>query len=221
MEQMEYNVVLAECIVLGGAGLGAVVGEVVHLEFTNRAISVIGSDQTKIEVALAEVADIFISGPGMVTTGGGFGGSGFSVSGALEGIGIATILNAITTKTKIHTIIGIITNIGELHVHYGSLESGALRMELAPVFSSLRTINPAWIDEREAVIRRLFETKVIDELEFKRLQSRLLMGHAVGAGPRMGRCPSCSEHLPVTAPECPKCHANFGKGAAWRVIPSA
>lgn len=221
MEPIKYSVDLADCIVLGGSGLGAVEGETVHLEFTNRAISVSGADQTKIELALAEVADVVVSGPGTVTTGSGFIGGGFGIAGALEGIGMATILNTISTRTKIHTFIGLITNVGELHVHYSGLEPGALRMALAPVFTSLRTINPTWIDEREAVLYRLFETKAIDEPEFGRLQSRLRVGHALGAGPRMGRCPACSERLPVTTSECPKCHANFSKGAAWSVIPAA
>ncbi len=221
MEPINYSVGLADCIVLGGAGLGAVEGETVQLEFTNRAISVSGADQTKIELALAEVADVVVSGPGTVSTGGGFVGGGFGVAGALEGIGMATILNAISTRTKIHTFIGLITNVGELHVHYSGLEPGALRMALAPVFASLRTIDPNWIAGREAVLHRLLETKAIDEPEFGRLQSRLQAGQALGAGPRMGRCPACNERLPVTTSKCPKCQANFAKGAAWSVIPSA
>lgn len=142
METIEYRICLSECIVIGSTGFGAVMGEVAKIEFTNQTIYVIGSDQIEIELALAEVANISISGPGAVTTEGRFGGGGFGVSGSLEGICIASILSALTTKTKTHTFISLITNVGELNFHYSDLEPGALRIELAPVFSSLRAIDP-------------------------------------------------------------------------------
>jgi hypothetical protein len=36
-----------------------------------------------------------------------------------------------------------------------------------------------------------------------------------------GTCPNCDALIPVSSVECPKCSANFGRGAAWKVKPLA
>jgi hypothetical protein len=56
-------------------------------------------------VAYSEIEDVEIGGPGMVRSGGGFVGGGFGAVGALEGMAVASVLNALTNKTKITTII--------------------------------------------------------------------------------------------------------------------
>ena len=34
----------------------------------------------------------------------------------------------------------------------------------------------------------------------------------------MGSCPNCGVRLPIDSPDCPRCHADFGPGSAWRVL---
>lgn len=34
-----------------------------------------------------------------------------------------------------------------------------------------------------------------------------------------GKCPNCSEIIPLKSEECPKCGALLGEGAAWEVLP--
>src|SRR5262249_16799941 len=77
-----------------------------------------------------EIVDFSITGPGTVTTGGGFIGGGFGVAGALEGMAVAAVLNALTSRTKVHTFIGLVTHQGELFLHYEGMEPGALRIAL-------------------------------------------------------------------------------------------
>jgi len=58
-------------------------------------------------VPYSEVEDVEIGGPGLVKTGGGFIGGGFDVTGALEGMAIASVLNAPTRRTSVKTVLRI------------------------------------------------------------------------------------------------------------------
>lgn len=42
--------------------------------------------------------------------------------------------------------------------------------------------------------------------------------HAVELGP-VGPCWNCGTNMPVNAPECPKCHAQYGPHSTWKVGP--
>lgn len=124
-------------------------------------------------VSYLELAQIGITGPGVTTTGGGFIGGGFGAVGALEGMAIASALNALTTVSKIHTFISITTNIGELNFHYGTMEPGALRIALARVFTLLRRLDPAWRQERLATLLLAQSEGSLTQVEFDRLSQRL------------------------------------------------
>ena len=55
------------------------------------------------EVPYGQVEHVEIGGPGLVRRGGGFVGGGFGARGAIEGMAIAAVLNALTTRTSIKT----------------------------------------------------------------------------------------------------------------------
>lgn len=65
------------------------------------------SGEARAEVPYAEIEDVEIGGPGLVKSGGGFIGGGFGAVGALEGVAIASVLNALTTRTSITTIVRV------------------------------------------------------------------------------------------------------------------
>ncbi len=110
----------------------------VKVTFDSESLRFGRSDGTDVLVLpLVNVTGISIGGPGAVTKGGGFIGGGFGLEGAAIGIGIASILNAITTRTKIFTVVQIATQKSEVFLHYGYLEPSALRIELSPVFVAL------------------------------------------------------------------------------------
>lgn len=127
---------LSPCTVLGGSGYALPTGTEVNVCLGQSAMTIrtLTDGQTE-HVSYPEVVSITISGPGRVTSGSGFIGGGFGVAGAVEGMVVATILNALTTRTKVHTILEIITHRGELFLHYGQMEPGALRIVLSPVFT--------------------------------------------------------------------------------------
>jgi hypothetical protein len=128
------------CAVLGGFDFELGPGEPVHLVVETERL-VLDHDQRGVidSIQVRDLSAFEIFGPGAVTTGGGFFGGGFGVVGAAAGIAVAAALNAITTRTKIITLIRIATGRRELFLHYGELEPGALRIELSPLIVNLES----------------------------------------------------------------------------------
>ena len=108
-------------------------------------------------------------------------GGGFGLAGALEGMGIAALLNAATTTTTIHTFIQILTLRGEMFFHCGSMGPAALRMFLSPVFTRLRQQNLGALlgeIERMAALRA---RDMITEEEFAQLKTFIIGQYAPSA----------------------------------------
>lgn len=209
-----------QCIVLGGCGYVFPEGDVVDLEFGHDAFVIQSGDSTIEHISYLEVVEINIDGPGRVTSGGGFIGGGFGVAGAIEGMAVATILNRLMSRTKIHTFITLVTHMGELHLHYGDMEPGALRIALSWVFSTLRKFDPKWIHTQLERLEEMHTQKALSDSEFERLKQRLVARPLrADLSARMGKCPSCEEKIPLLSQECPKCKAYFSHGAAWQVKP--
>jgi hypothetical protein len=89
-------------------------------------------EQLVLGLPFTSVHAIEIGGPGAVTTSTGVIGGGFGIEGALQGMAIATVLNALTTQTTVNTIVHIDTDHGELFLHTSQIEPGALRLALSP-----------------------------------------------------------------------------------------
>ena len=53
----------------------------------------------------AEIVALDFDGPGKVTMGGGFIGGGFGLLGAVEGMAIVLVLNSLTTRSEIESLI--------------------------------------------------------------------------------------------------------------------
>jgi hypothetical protein len=165
---------------------------------------------TTARVFYPEVVDLVITGPGAVTTGGGVIGGGFGVAGALEGMAIAAILNALTTRTKVHTFIQLGTHQGEIFLHYGGLEPASLRIALSPVFAHLRRFDPNWIDSRLQRLQGLRGQEMLADEQFELLRSRLLFkpsltGLEKPEGREVVKCGSCGTSVFATAHVCDVC----------------
>lgn len=232
---------LRDCVVLGGSRFPFAAGETVGLLVDGNGISIQGTAHA-VRISLLEIAELNIAGPGSVTTGGGFIGGGFGFEGALEGMAIAGVLNALTTRTKIHTFISAITNFGELHLHYGGLEPSALRIALSDVFSKLRRLEPSWQPARLRLLEAELSRGAITQQEFDDLKNRLISGPTWSTmadesrrlkefqaslardeferSPK-GICPNCDTVIALHAESCPKCKAAFGVGSAWAITPIA
>lgn len=168
-----HEIVLKGCAYLGGCNYPIAVGDSAILCFGLDEVSIRFADGASFSVPYFELALMEISGPGTLTSGGGFAGGGFGVSGALEGIAIASVLNALTTKSKIHTFVSFTTNIGELHFHYGEMEPAALRIALSQIRTTLRRLSPHWRQERLAGLQFAHTHAALSESELARMTCRL------------------------------------------------
>jgi Short C-terminal domain len=91
------------------------------------------------EVPYSEVEDVEIGGPGLVRTGGGFVGGGFGASAALEGMAIAAVLNTLTTRTSIKSIVRIQGMSCELFMLHTTVTPEQLRIGLSRPLAAIRT----------------------------------------------------------------------------------
>ena len=229
------NPSLADCTVLGANGFPFAIGSTIKLSFDANNVHCANAARTA-TFSLAELAELNISGPGSVTTGGGFIGGGFGVDGALEGMAVATVLNRLTSKTKVHTFLTLIANFGELHLHYAGMEPAALRMALAPVYVHLRRLDPVWQESRLKLLQAQQAAGLLSSSDFAVAKKRLevtsdwkdpvleaaeikrLHQAALESGPK-GQCPNCDAVIPLHSEFCPKCKAAFGIGSAWKIVP--
>ena len=86
-----------------------------------------------------DVEDVEIGGPALVKTGGGFVGDGFGARGAIEGMAIAAILNGLTTRTSIKTVVRIQGTSSELFLLHTTMTPEQLRIELSRPLAAIRS----------------------------------------------------------------------------------
>jgi hypothetical protein len=175
-------VVIRPLTFLGGFGYPLEVRRQYDLVFTAEGFRVVERQRkVVVEGLLREVDDLDISGS-VKEFEGRFVGGGFGLTGAVEGMAIATVLNALSAGTEINTVVRIQTRTGELFFHTSSIAPAALRMELSPVFTQLRGqsrqegASPPEGDkiERLAKLADLLDRGVINAEEFGKLKADLL-----------------------------------------------
>jgi hypothetical protein len=91
-----------------------------------------------VQILYRDVEVVDIGGPGLVRSGGGFAGGGYGVTGAMEGMAIAAVLNALTTQTKIKTLVRLQAADCELFLLCTTTEPEALRIGLSRALSAIR-----------------------------------------------------------------------------------
>ncbi len=94
--------------------------------------------EVRAEVPYSQVEDVEIGGPGLVRSGGGFTGGGFGLGGAIEGMAIAAVLNAVTTRTSIQTVVRIQGTGCELFLLHTRLTPEQLRIEMSRALAVIR-----------------------------------------------------------------------------------
>lgn len=133
------------CLFLGGANVGVAAKTEVDLIFGPADISLHRSPaqqggQPLARLPFAPQFSVELSGPGRFTTGGGFAGGGFGLVGAAEGMAIAGLLNALTTRTKVITVIAVLGAEYEGFFLCQEHAPDELRRYLAPVFLRARQL---------------------------------------------------------------------------------
>jgi hypothetical protein len=128
---------------LGGYVPGAAItpGGLYDVLFLEDGLVIFAYRQARVLVRVhyTEVEDVEIGGPGLVKTGGGFGGGGFGVSGAVEGIAIAAVLNTLTTRTSVKTVVRIQGTSCELFLLHTKFTPEQLRIAMSRPLGAIRS----------------------------------------------------------------------------------
>jgi hypothetical protein len=170
---------------------GLVIGEPYDARFLEDRLAIFPpySGEALAQVWYSEVEDIEIGGPGLVKSGGGFIGGGFGAAGALEGMAIASVLNALTTRTSITTIVRIQGKSCELFLLHTRSTPEQLRIEMSRALGAIRATRAAAAQDAEANQRSTTPASPVEELtkladmlqgglltreEFEQLKAKLL-----------------------------------------------
>jgi hypothetical protein len=141
--------ILREVAYLGGYVPGAAIrprGRY-DVRFMEDRLQVFAARQPTVLAAVpySQVEDVEIGGPGLVKTGGGFVGGGFGVNGAVEGMAIAAVLNGLTTRTSIKTVVRIQGSGCELFLLHTMLTPEQLRIEMSRALVAIRSARAATV----------------------------------------------------------------------------
>jgi hypothetical protein len=139
---------LREMAYLGGYVQGpAIAGQRYDVRFFEDRLVMFACRRAEVlaEVPYSQVEDVEIGGPGLVKRGGGFTGSAFTgsgqgVIGAAEGIAIAAVLNALTTRTSVKTIVRIQGTACELFLLHTTLTPEQVRIQISHPLGAIRAV---------------------------------------------------------------------------------
>jgi hypothetical protein len=134
------------------------------------------SDEQRCAVVVryADLTALEIEG-GAYKTGGGFIGGGFGFGGAVEGMMVASVLNALTRRTKINTAMRIGSRQGELLLHHGKKTPAAIERDLSLLFAGYhkaKNAEPAETPQTDPLaqlerLAKLREVGALTEEEFQ------------------------------------------------------
>jgi hypothetical protein len=138
-----------------------------------------------VQVPYRDVEGVDIGGPGLVKSGGGFVGGGFGVAGAVEGMAIAAVLNALTKQAKINTVIRVQARECELFLLCTYADREALRIELSRALGAIRQGRvgiASRTDDRPAAsladqlgkLAAMLESELLTREEFDRMKAALI-----------------------------------------------
>ena len=136
-------VLLPQVIFLGGYVCDTELcpGQTYELRFLDDKILMMPSrlGNPLVGIPYSDIETVEIGGPGLVKSGGGFIGGGSGIAGAAEGMAVATILNGLTSRTSIKTIVRVQATICELFMLHTSLAPEQLRIELSRPLAAIRS----------------------------------------------------------------------------------
>ena len=134
---------LREVALLGGYAPGAdmAVGKQYDVRFLEDRLIVCPCRLTDVlaQVPYSEVEAVEIGGPGLVKSGGGFIGGGFGAAGAVEGMAVAAVLNALTTRTSIKTVVRVQGTGCELFLLHARATPEQVRIDLSRPLGAIRS----------------------------------------------------------------------------------
>jgi len=184
---------LRQVTLLGGYAPDAAmaIGEQYDARFLEDRLAIFPpySGEARAEVPYGEIEDVEIGGPGLVKSGGGFIGGGFGAVGALEGMAITSVLNALTTRTSITTIVRVPGTNCELFLLHTRSTPEQLRIEMSRALGAIRaaraaaaqgvhanhpSIRPMSLVEELTKLADMLQAGLLTREEFEQLKAKLL-----------------------------------------------
>lgn len=96
------------CLVQGGAGLNFSTGSAVFLTCRSNSIGILNlKTEESLTIPFEQLTLLEIDGPGKVKASAGLSGGGFGAEAAVEGILVASVVNALTTVSAINTYLKV------------------------------------------------------------------------------------------------------------------
>lgn len=196
-ERAELDSVTLACLMgatlLGGYGPSAmVIGERYEVRFLDDRVAAFPARGLLplAEVPYRQIDDVEIGGPGLVRSGGGFSGGGFGVVGSLEGMAIAGVLNALTTRKSITTILRIEGTNCEFFFLYTQATPEQLRIRMSAALGAIRAEKaaqrpiptagqppaPTSLAGELARLADLLNAGLLTREEFDQLKARIIQG---------------------------------------------
>lgn len=165
--------------VLGGHGWDSEKGNTFLFSLSGMDIILANlSRMTTSRLAIGDVIDIEISGPGKETSNAGLIGGGFGVEGAIKGITAATIVNILTTRSSVRTFIRIATRESEIILFTSDIEPDDARIYLSQVYASTRNqkfyASNTGIAEQLAALQKLKEDGILNDNELNQAKIKIL-----------------------------------------------
>ena len=160
--------------------------------FTTSGV-VIDAPNRQDRLTYEEVQAVQVSGSTTTTSAGVWGG-GFGFEGAAEGMLVASVINAVTRRTKRYSVLRIAASSAEYVFVSHNVDSNALQISLTPVVLRLRQAqsrtagdsrrsNGSSLADELAKLAKLRKENVLSATEFAAAKSQLLGGVSVGNQP--------------------------------------
>jgi hypothetical protein len=128
---------LTDLTVVGGYGWSPSVGESVTVAVGEECLHIATVPiTTAVVVHYSELVSLEFYG-GKQTKGGGVFGGGFGVVGALEGMVAASVLNSLTTRTTVNSVVRVSGRKGEALLHIPKVMPNDLRTVFAPAVNAV------------------------------------------------------------------------------------
>ena len=178
---------LSDFALAASGGSSIPTGTVCTIDFAGDGVRILALGRMEL-IPYSAVRALEVTG-GTTRSGGGFFGGGFGVQGAAEGMLVASVLNSLTSRTRINTVLRLATPSAEYVFLSHRIDADALRLSLTPVQPLIRraratpsppvqtplTSAPGVADEL-AKLAQLRDQGVLSESQFESAKSRLLHG---------------------------------------------
>lgn len=170
------------CTLVGGFGHDFAPGTELDVIFGDK-LALMRNEGAAMSADYEDINLFEVGGRGAVTTGGGFIGGGFGLAGAAAGMVAATMLNTLTRRTKVETLLSIRTEQWQVILFYGKATPEALRLELAVAFAKVdaaerrASLPSSTSDDYVAQLTKLAELHdagALSDEEFTAAKARLL-----------------------------------------------